>query len=437
VYNLAHKAEISKKQSVYNQAQNADISKKQSVYNQAHKAEISKKQSVYNQAHKAEISKKQSVYNQAQNADISKKQSVYNQAQKAEIYKKQSVYNQAHKAEISKKQSVYDQAHKAEISKKQSVYDQAHKAEISKKQKKYDAQSKRVKNEFLVFSLKIQKFKNAIKWGPVFPCMCCHRLMFENGKKVVNRRKFEEKVWKKLFKDSINSAYAKVEQCVLCHTCNHSLIVRKKRPANSYNNGLKFDPVPLALQLTELEQQLIAKTLLFMKVRPLPRSRMDGIIDRVINVPLTDADVANTLASLPRTPDESFLCSVKLKRMQKLKNVHKEALIRPFMLEQALDELQRLGNPHYQNILRLARPDVDILPTIPESEEESSSDSDTDVDGAVNEAITSDVGTCMVPEAPEASVVINTTGMATTRNPNTANEVTLAPEEGKIPNNMR
>jgi hypothetical protein len=411
------------------------IRHQQQQYKETHREQINLKQSVYNAKHHDGISQKQSVYDQTHKAEVAKKQAVYNQTHKAEVAKKQAVYNQTHKAEVAKKQAVYDQTHKAEVAKKQNKYDALHKEQIASKDQEAYVQSKRVKNELLVFSLKIQKFKNAIKWGPVFPCMCCHRLMFENGKKEVNRSKFEEKVGKKLFKDSINSTYAKAEQCVLCHTCHHSLIVRKKRPANSYNNGLKFDPVPLALQLTELEQQLIAKTLLFMKVRPLPRSRMDGIIDRVINVPLTDADVANTLASLPRTPDESFLCSVKLKRMQKLKNVHKEALIRPFMLEQALDELQHLGNPHYQNILRQARPDVDILPTIPESEEESSSDSDTDVDGAVNEAINSDFGTCMVPEAPEASVVINTTGTATTTNPNTANEVTLAPGEGKIPNN--
>ena len=53
-----------------------------------------------------------------------------------------------------------------------------------------------------------------------------------------------------------------------------------------------------------------------------------------------------------------------------MKNVHKQALVRLFVLEKALDILQDLGNPHYQNIVRVARDEAEFLPTIQESDEE-------------------------------------------------------------------
>jgi hypothetical protein len=245
-----NKESIRHQQQKYKETHREQINLKQSVYNAKHHDGILQKQSVYNQTHKAEVAKKQAVYDQTHKSEVAKKQAVYNQTHKAEVAKKQAVYDQTHKAEVAKKQAAYNQTHKAEVAKNQNKYDALHKEQIASKDQEAYVQSKRVKNEFLVFSLKIQKFKNAIKWGPLFPCMCCHHLIFENGKKEVNRSKFDEKVGKKLFKDIINSTYAKAEQCVLCHTCHHSLIVGKKRPANSYNNGLKFDPVPLALQLT-------------------------------------------------------------------------------------------------------------------------------------------------------------------------------------------
>ena len=49
------------------------------------------------------------------------------------------------------------------------------------------------------------------------------------------------------------------------------------------------------------ENQLIAKNLLFMKLKKLPRSRMGCMVDRVINVPLTDEQIVASVQTLPRT----------------------------------------------------------------------------------------------------------------------------------------
>ena len=194
--------------------------------------------------------------------------------------------------------------------------------------------------------------------------------------------------------------------------------------------------------MTDLERQLISKTMLFMKIRPLPRSRMDGITDRVINVPLLDSDISDTLSSFPRIPDEAHLVTVKLKRMLGMKNVHKQAFVRPFVLEKALDMLQSLGNPHYINIVRRARDDADFLPTIPESSEEEVDD-DLDSDDShngddqppVDQEHLSAFATCMIPTDPQAQVIVNNTDYVVEKTVD-GNTITLAPGENKVPTNF-
>ena len=45
------------------------------------------------------------------------------------------------------------------------------------------------------------------------------------------------------------------------------------------------------MKLSELENSLIAKDLLFMKIVQLPRSRMAALRGQEVNIPLTDADI--------------------------------------------------------------------------------------------------------------------------------------------------
>ena len=57
----------------------------------------------------------------------------------------------------------------------------------------------------------------------------------------------------------------------LCHNCHHC--IRKGNvPSIHVSNGLALDEVPEELDLTNLEQQLIARNLIFLKVKKLPRS---------------------------------------------------------------------------------------------------------------------------------------------------------------------
>ena len=65
------------------------------------------------------------------------------------------------------------------------------------------------------------------------------------------------------------------------------MLIRKNTiPKTHFSNGLELEKVPEELQLTDLEQQLIARSLLFMKVKKLPTTRMKAMVDKVISVPI-------------------------------------------------------------------------------------------------------------------------------------------------------
>ena len=58
----------------------------------------------------------------------------------------------------------------------------------------------------------------------------------------------------------------------LCrHNCKR-LLTKKEMPPQCSQNGLEFSIIPECLQLEDLESQLIAKSLVFMKIRQLPKS---------------------------------------------------------------------------------------------------------------------------------------------------------------------
>ena len=57
---------------------------------------------------------------------------------------------------------------------------------------------------------------------------------------------------------------------ILCHNCL-SKIKKNKVPNIHFSNGLELDDVPDELKIADLEQQLIARTLIFLKVKKLPR----------------------------------------------------------------------------------------------------------------------------------------------------------------------
>ena len=67
---------------------------------------------------------------------------------------------------------------------------------------------------------------------------------------------------------------------------------------------------------------------------------MPKIVDKVINVPIYDADIENTITSLPRMPSEASIVEVELKRKIEMKNTHAHAYIRPVATINAAKKLK-------------------------------------------------------------------------------------------------
>ena len=76
----------------------------------------------------------------------------------------------------------------------------------------------------------------------------------------------------------------------------------------------------------------------------LPKSRMAGVKDKLVNVPVHEEDVMKTIKSFPRTPHESGVIPIKLKRKKEYKNTHKEEYISIPKIMAALRTLKSLGH---------------------------------------------------------------------------------------------
>ena len=62
--------------------------------------------------------------------------------------------------------------------------------------------------------------------------------------------------------------------------------------------------------LKDMEGSLIAKNLLFAKIYQLPKSRWTALSDKIINVPINNDDIKDTISLLPRTPKEAQLIGI-------------------------------------------------------------------------------------------------------------------------------
>jgi hypothetical protein len=135
-------------------------------------------------------------------------------------------------------------------------------------------------------------------------------------------------VFKKKYPISITVDGNETSIVYICTTCKTSL-KKGNMPSMAAANGLELVVVDENLNLTELENNLIAQRILFQKIFQLPKSRMAACKDKLINIPISEQDVLNTVQSLPRTPNEAGLLEVKLKRKMEYKNVHQQSYIDP------------------------------------------------------------------------------------------------------------
>ena len=193
---------------------------------------------------------------------------------------------------------------------------------------------------------RLVRFRKAVRFGPIFVCRCCERKLFEHQVKEVDIASFEEKIDSQksgIFSqcvrnckaggtpmdtgDRIISSFEIERKTFICKGCKISM-ERGKMPKLCSNNNLTVDILPdPKLILTELENNLIAKNIIFQKLHKKPKSRWSGTHDRLVNIPIGDQDILNTVKNLPRTPAEAGIITVKLKRKLEYKNNHTEQLI--------------------------------------------------------------------------------------------------------------
>ena len=154
--------------------------------------------------------------------------------------------------------------------------------------RKYNKSKVTVSDQYLAF-------KRDIVDGPNFVCFSCNRNLFKCSVKTLETTDIT-KLLKKM-KDNLAQETG-LDNCheksnlILCHSCNKNLN-SNKFPSINVNNGLKLDDVPYELSsLADLEQQLIAQVLLFMKIKKLPTTRMGAVVDQVISVPLENEDIS-------------------------------------------------------------------------------------------------------------------------------------------------
>ena len=89
---------------------------------------------------------------------------------------------------------------------------------------------------------------------------------------------------------------------------------------------MSFPEKPEVLNLTSLEERLIAPRMCFMQLRELPRGGQLTIHGGVVNVP---TNVNSTINALPRTLNESLTIPIELKRRLSYKHYYLFQQMRP------------------------------------------------------------------------------------------------------------
>ena len=196
---------------------------------------------------------------------------------------------------------------------------------------------------------RIKNFREDVIEGPNFVCCSCHRSLFKSGVKSLDLESLKTKYnLKEAFLQELG--INNISNPVLCHNCL-KIIRKKKFPSINVKNGLTLEEIPEELKLEDLEQQLIARNLLFIKVKRL-RHGMRAFKDAIINVPLEDEDVEKNMTNLlPRHPDDAHLVCVQLKRKVEYNNSHLAGFIRPNIVLKALQTLKERGNKYYQHVI--------------------------------------------------------------------------------------
>ena len=139
------------------------------------------------------------------------------------------------------------------------------------------------------FDPKNKIFENFFKecqLGPIFPCLCCKRCLPLRGVQTFQQKFHETLIANQMDQYVDMQDFLKVNgKLYICFACHRNLS-KKKMPNLCSRNGLELTPVPECLQISDVGNQLLAKHLIFIKFRRLPKTRMKSMNDRVSSIPL-------------------------------------------------------------------------------------------------------------------------------------------------------
>lgn len=223
-----------------------------------------------------------------------------------------------------------------------------------------EASRQRAQNKKRDSSANLEQYTKETTFGPEFVCICCHKGLFENQVLEFNDKR-KSQISPYIFKASCKPVDKSspfndpmgLDRKFVCKDCFKKM-KKKIMPASSVMNGLHVERLPPELaDLTDMENQLICLNIPFMKIRKVPKSQIEKMIDRTVLVPLEPSDVMDTLKKtlLPRTMDESAVVSIDFKRMKNMKNTHKSGGIRPVKLVKILAYIKDCKNQFYQDVI--------------------------------------------------------------------------------------
>ena len=251
-----------------------------------------------------------------------------------ENYKEEEI--EGHKKAVGRRRmATYRANTKNNTKNKLKVYE----AKYYEKNKEKKALARKKKREEMTVWDGLRVFWAETAWGAIYPCLCCHKTYFRNGVRKANPKEmdkkyrfFEKSVDKSVIHAGPNKFFIK-DSYWMCHGCFNK-IKGNIMPAISVMNALKIYDLPDCLRnLTEVENVLLAPRIAFMKMVRLPVSRMRGIRDRIVNVPIPNDTIKKTVASLPRslprTLEEAQVIPISLRKKRDMVTSNVEQWIDP------------------------------------------------------------------------------------------------------------
>ena len=181
----------------------------------------------------------------------------------------------------------------------------------------------------------VEKFNEAILGSSSYVCSCCHQLWFKQSVNEVSCLCRSVSMDISLLKQCLTGYSSVGNHEWICNTCVFN-IRKGKVPKLSVINGMKFPQKPPELNLSNLEERLIALRIPFMQIRALNSGGQFSLKGSVVNVP---TDVEPTIRALPRLQNESETIPVKLKRMKELTHAVETENVRPVAVMTALRTL--------------------------------------------------------------------------------------------------